>query len=127
MIQGILENSLEQYHSLLEASKKPYVLDDHTIQRTLKLFSAQKEDHWLWEHQLSLWEQLDLAPFQKKIIHELQEDAGKLKTLNTKILDLAREIEPHTLDRILAKDDGELANLLHNSNTRKHYTNHRKM
>jgi hypothetical protein len=43
MIQGMLESSQEQYGSLLQARDRPQILDDHTIQRILKLFTEQND------------------------------------------------------------------------------------
>ena len=109
ILRGILESNGEQYDALSKARHKPYVLDDHTIQRSLKLFTEQKEFFWVWEGQIDRWSKLNLGPFHYNMLQELKDILRKVKILNTTILDLVQELEPHTIDRILATDEGELA------------------
>src|SRR5690606_12088752 len=109
ILQGILGSNEEQYDAFSKARHKSYVLDDHTIQRSLKLFTEQKEFFWVWEGQIDRWSKLNLGPFHYNMLHELKDILREVKILNTKILDLVQELEPHTIDRMLAKDESELA------------------
>ncbi len=105
----MLESAQEQYVLLREALQKPYVLDDNTMNRTLTLYTQQKEDHWLWEKQVDLWQQGDLSMFQRQALKNLKKDVDELGCLNDKILTLARKIQPHTIDRVLTQDSVTLA------------------
>ena len=109
LLRGMLDSNQEQFDVLSKARQKPGVLDDPTIQRFLKLFTEQKEFFWVWEGQIERWSQLNLDAFHHSMLKELKDDLREIKILNAKILDLVHELEPHTIDRILAKDDGELA------------------
>jgi len=109
LIRGMLESAQEQYVLLREALQKPYVLDDNTMNRTLTLYTQQKEDHWLWEKQVDLWQQGDLSMFQRQSLKNLKKDVDELGCLNDKILTLARKIQPHTIDRVLTQDSVTLA------------------
>jgi hypothetical protein len=109
MIFEMLENAREQYSPLLEARSRPHVLDDHTLGRILNLYTEQLEDLWVWEKQLALWKELDLTPFQHHEISQLSEVLDQLKQTINKILTLTKQLQPHTIDRILSKEEGELA------------------
>ena len=109
LIRGLLESAQEQYVLLREALQKPYVLDDNTMNRTLTLYTQQKEDHWLWEKQVDLWQQGDLSMFQRQSLKNLKKDVDELGCLNDKILTLARKIQPHTIDRVLTQEPVTLA------------------
>jgi hypothetical protein len=109
IFREIYVSNKELYDSLLKARNDPHVLDDYTIQRVIKTYSEQKEAYWVWESQIRRWNQLTLNLSQKEIIEELQEDLVEIKKLNSQILALASELEPHTIDRILGKNDEELA------------------
>lgn len=108
LFREIYASNKEQYRTLSEARHQPHLLDDHTIQRVIKIYSEQKEEHWVWEEQVKRWSQLNLNVLQREIIKNLLDDLDEIKKLNSKILALARELEPHTIDRILEKDEEEL-------------------
>jgi hypothetical protein len=56
-----LQNSEEQYATLLPARERPHVLDDYTAGRVIGVFTEQKNDLWLWEEQLWRWKNDDLT------------------------------------------------------------------
>jgi hypothetical protein len=109
ILRGILDSNGEQYDALSKARHKPYVLDDQTLQRSLKLFNEQKEFFWVWEEQIDRWSKLDLNAFQYNMIQELKDILREIKISNAKILDLVQELESRTIDRMLAKGEDELA------------------
>ncbi len=53
MIDDFLDKVEKQQANLHARRSKPHVLDDHTVGRVIKVYSAQAEDLWLYEEQLS--------------------------------------------------------------------------
>ena len=109
LIRGTLENTNEQYQTLLPAEDKPHVLDDALVDRVIRLYTAQAEDMTLFEEQLARWKKEHLTPAQKQEIHLLNEQLQQLRELETKILSLAEKLKQGTIDSILRKSDAELA------------------
>lgn len=104
LLQGIRSSSEKHYDALSKAKYKPYVLDNYTIQRTIKLFSEQKEDFLVWEEHLNQASLMSLSTAQHYIMQQVKNDFEEIKRLNPKIMGLARELEPYAIDRVLAKD-----------------------
>ena len=109
LLREVYASNKEQYDNLSKARHKPHVLDNYTMQRVIKTYSDQKKEVWIWESQIKRWAQLSLNLLQKEIIEGLQDNLEEIKKLNSKILALASELEPQTIDRILEKEEGELA------------------
>ena len=67
MAQEGLEGAMEQYAALKAAAPTPYVLDDYTVNRVLEVYSAQRDDLWVFEEQLQRWlrEPLSVAQHTK--------------------------------------------------------------
>lgn len=53
IVDGMAEAAEDVYQNLLKAKSKPYILDDNTISRTIKVHSEQLNDLWLYEEQFS--------------------------------------------------------------------------
>ena len=104
LLQGIRSSNENHYDALSKAKYKPYVLDDHIIQRTIRLFSEQKEDFLVLEEHLNQASQIGLSAAQHDIMQRVRNDFEEIKRLNSKIMGLARELEPYAIDRVLAKD-----------------------
>src|SRR6266568_1170311 len=62
----------EHYETLLETKTKPYVLDNTTVERIIKVFTNQQDDSWLFDEQLQRWMQGQLTLTQKKEVERLQ-------------------------------------------------------
>lgn len=108
MVDDMLESSQEQLSNLKLVVDRPHVLDDVTLGRIFKLYTEQLEDQWLFEQQFTRWkkESLDSGALQE--VNRLALQAVRLKETNEKILALAKEIAPGTIDKILSMDDLEL-------------------
>lgn len=53
MIDEMLQDAQEQYKNLGEARSKPWVLDDYTVHRVMKVYTEQRDDILgLYEEQL---------------------------------------------------------------------------
>jgi len=108
-IDDMLEENNIQYQNFLAARDKPHVFNDEIIERSLKLYTDQLEDHWVFEEQLKRWQKEKITTEQSKEIKKLLKQSDKLKKVTKELLDMAHEFEPNTIDKILAKDDMELA------------------
>jgi hypothetical protein len=109
MIDGMTESAEEQLGNLHEAEDQPHVLDLPTVDRVIRLYTAQQGDLWLYREQLARWGKLALTDAQRAEVTRLE---GRLATLSAHIetlLDLAQRLRPHTIESILAKSDIELA------------------
>ena len=58
MVDGMLESAEDVSRSLQQAQDRPHVLDDYTVGRIRDAHITQRNDLWLYEEQLSLWQQV---------------------------------------------------------------------
>ncbi len=77
-IDGMLEVDEEQYHNLLQARPKPYVLDDFTVNRVKEVFTKQQKDLPLFDEQLSRWQVLTLTTEQRAEVERLVKQMARL-------------------------------------------------
>ena len=108
MIDDFLDEVEKQYANLHACRSKPHVLDDHTVGRVIKLYSAQAEDLWLYEEQLSRWKSLNLTPPQCQQVDRLAAQIPTIRQRIATILALAEELKRGTIESVLAKSDLEL-------------------
>ena len=109
MIDGTLAETQEQYQNLLTAKDRPHVLDTPLVERVEAVYTTQAGDFWLYEEQLARWRRESLSDAQAREIARLEGQLGELRTVNDRILALAAELKEGTIDKLLAKDDIELA------------------
>ena len=103
MIDGMLVDTEEQYHELLEARPRPYVLDDYTVGRIAKLYGDQRGDVALYAQQLARWADEPLNPAQREELARLQAQIKKLGEVTATVLSLAEELKPKTSRRSIAR------------------------
>ncbi|MDQ2830003.1 MAG: hypothetical protein M3Y74_13260 [Chloroflexota bacterium] len=108
MIDGMLENAQEQYRTLLEARPKPPVLDDGIVGRLVEVYTAQRDDLWLWDEQLRRWADASLNRLRRREVERLQGQMAALHTVVDDILALADELGRGTIEQMLAKSDVEV-------------------
>lgn len=104
-----LEGSKEQLINLSAAKEKPYVLDDEIISRSENLYKAQVEDAEFYLAQVKYWKGCKLTEEEWRRIHEIEDKTNELIKANKEILDILQYCKKYTIDKILAKDDMELA------------------
>jgi hypothetical protein len=104
MIEGKLSAARDMQFLLNRARNKPHVLDDETVDRIVRLYSEQRDDHWFLEHQLNRWRDEELDQEQAARVQELIGMAGELQENNQAILDLVGSIQGMTIEKILAMD-----------------------
>jgi hypothetical protein len=108
MIDGLLDEVERQNENLQACRSKPHVLDNHTVNRVVQVYTAQSGDVELYEEQLARWKRLNLTPAQLQQVNRLAEQIPTIKARITAILALAEELKSGTIDTILAKSDFEL-------------------
>src|SRR5438128_641725 len=55
IIDGTLASANETHKTLQQAQRKPYSLDDATVNRAIKLYTDQKNGLWEFDEQLRRW------------------------------------------------------------------------
>ncbi|MEK4504223.1 hypothetical protein [Bacillus sp. FSL R12-0069] len=109
LIDGQSSDAKEQYINLLEARNKPYVLDDATIQRTIRVYTEQLEFVWIFKEQLSKWiKEERLTPIEQSEIERLQGQVQQLHHTLTDILALTEELKEGTYEKVMEKSDLQL-------------------
>src|SRR2546423_245135 len=88
-IDGMLESAEENYANLQEAKPKPHVLDNYTVGRVIEVFTAQKNDLWLFDQQLQRWQGGHLTRTQRTEVERLQGQMKRLREVITAVLALA--------------------------------------
>lgn len=109
IITGQLAAAVEQLHNLEACKHRPHVLDDAIIDRIIKLHTEQNESTSVPIEQCRKWCQQNPSPQQLADIKKIESDTQELEKINTQVLFLAQNFKVHTIDRILEKEDGELA------------------
>ncbi|WP_420973867.1 hypothetical protein [Bacillus thuringiensis] len=110
MIDGQLEESQEQYTTLLETQKKPHVLDEYTVHRVIQVYTDQLEFLPIYIKQLEKWKtEVSLTLTQQNEIKRLQEQVTQWKQVLTDILNLANKLKEETIEKVMSKSDLELS------------------
>jgi hypothetical protein len=109
MIDGMLESAQNVHDSLERARTQPHVMDDYTLGRVREVHGTQLHDLWLYEEQLSRWTAESPTERQRREIGRLTDQLSALRQALTLCLALVDEMKDGTIDKILAKDDVELA------------------
>ena len=109
MVDGMLESSEEQLATMQQVVNRPHTLDDATLNRVIKLYDEQLEDHWLFEEQFALWKKETRSEIEAREVDRLVVQSAKLKSANEEILTIAHSIEHLTIDKVMAMDETELA------------------
>ena len=104
-IDGMVEAAADQYHTLLEAKPKPYVLDNYTVGRVITVVTTQQNDLALYDEQLRRWQAGTLTQGQRCEVNRLVAQMAKLRETVTAILALAKELSEGTIEKHLAKTD----------------------
>lgn len=104
-----LEDSLILLQHLEACQDKPYVLDDDIVRRIIKQHTEQKKMFPVALKQCALWR--TQVPTSKELynIEKIEEYTQRLQRTTEKILFITEHYKDHTIDRLLAKGEGQLA------------------
>lgn len=106
LIDGQSSDAKEQYINLLESRNKPHVLDDATIQRTIRVYTEQLEFVWIFKEQLSKWiKEERLTPIEQSEVERLQGQVQQLHHTLTDILALTEKLKEGTYEKVMKKSD----------------------
>ena len=78
IIDGELADDEEHYATLLQVRDKPHVLDDATVERSIKLHTEQLEFTWVFREQLDRWYRTDLTTHEREEIDRLFDQLERL-------------------------------------------------
>lgn len=107
LIDGQLQDVEAQHATLLEARDKPHVLDDETLDRAIRLYTAMRDDVCLFDEQLNRWRKEQLTGAQRQEVERLTGCMQRLRKAIDDILVLVGELRKGTIDRILEMSDEE--------------------
>jgi signal transduction histidine kinase len=108
LIDGELADGQEHHATLLSVRDRPYVLDDATIERSLKLHAEQRDFLGVFAEQLARWGHEHPSDAQRRELDRLEGQLERLRKVLSDILALAEELKQGTIERVLAKSDLEL-------------------
>ena len=109
MTNDMVTSSSEQLANFERAKYQPHVLDNAIIVRSLKLYKEQKEQTKVFLEQCSIWRKEDLTNIESAQVRAIEDNILLLVTLNNQILEILDYCKELTIDKILDKDDMELA------------------
>lgn len=109
IIDGMLNNTIEQIRVTSPALEKPHVLDDYTVDRMIKLFEEQQSNLKLYEEQVKRWRNLKLSEEQQAGIEKLDKLVQQTIDKTKEALKLANTLSEGTIDKIMDMDPAQLA------------------
>ena len=108
LIDGELADGQEHQATLLSVRDRPYVLDDATVERSLKLHTEQRDFLGVFAEPLALWRHERPTDAQRRELDRLDGQLERLRAVLSAILALAEEYQQGTIERVLAQSDLEL-------------------
>jgi hypothetical protein len=109
LVDGMLQDTKDMYPLFLQAKDKPWVMDDATIERTIRLYTERLEMLPTHTEHITRWRKEHLTPQQKHELDRLEKATVETQELVQRILAMATAMQAYTIDKILAKEPGELA------------------
>ncbi len=107
--ENMLESSEENLESFEEVQGRPHVLDNDIVERSIKLYTEQNEDIVYFIYQCKQWQKENLTPEQEQKVMACEANYKELRKINKRILFLMDHYKDRTIERILEKDDIEMA------------------
>ncbi|MCB1764451.1 MAG: hypothetical protein KDJ22_00105 [Candidatus Competibacteraceae bacterium] len=108
LIDGELADGQEHYAALLAARDRPHVLDDATVERSIKLHTEQRGFLGVFAEQLERWRHEQPTDAQRQELDRLEGQIERLRAVLEDILQLAEKLKQGTIEQVLAKSDLEL-------------------
>ena len=108
LIDGELADGQEHHAALLAARDRPHILDDATVERSIKLHTEQRDFLGVFAEQLAHWRNERPTDAQRRELDRLEGQLARLRAILEDILQLAAELKQGTIERVLAKSDLEL-------------------
>ena len=96
MVDDYWQDTQEMAPLLAQVKAKPWVLDDATLQRTIRLYAERLVILSWHTRQLARWRRAPLTPEQAKEIDRLEGRTAESTRLTATLLGLAEEIDAST-------------------------------
>lgn len=106
---GSLDAAREQLANIQSAQDKPHILDDDFVKRSLTLCRNQKQDSEFFLKQCKFWKKETLTDIELTQVKQIEHFSQELDNTNAELVKILEKCKNHTIDKILEKDDLELA------------------
>jgi len=103
-----IEVTRHQLELLQPARERPYLLDDATVARIIRVHEDQADDLVPFQNQADRWKAAALPAAQQAAVAEYEVALAQLRELNAQVLAAAAELAGGTIEATLAKTDLEL-------------------
>jgi hypothetical protein len=108
MIDESLDDTRAHIKTLTEASARPHVMDDATVDRIECDRAEQMEFVDIYAQQIGRWRNERPSVNQSRELDRMGEQNRHLRDATTAVLTLSREIRKGTIERVMGKSDIEL-------------------
>lgn len=108
MIDEALSDTRDHLQTLTAAQAKPHVLDDATVDRSVRVHTEQLEFVDIYDRQLQRWQAEKPSATQKRELARLEEQNRRLRKVTTDVIAIAQELRNGTIDRVMEMNDLEL-------------------
>jgi len=108
MIDEALDDTRAHIETLTEASRRPHVMDDATVDRIDRVHAEQMEFVDIYAEQISRWRNERPSALQTRKLDRMEEQNRQLRAATKIVLALSGEIRKGTIDRVLEKSDLQL-------------------
>ena len=106
--EGIAVTS-RQLELLQPALARPYVLDDATVARVIRVHQDQADGIALFQNQAGRWNATPgITPDQRDAVAKYEAAVSELGRVNGEVLATAEKLRPVTIEAMLARSDTEL-------------------
>ena len=106
MIDEALDDTRAHIKTLTEASARPHVMDDATVNRIDRVHAEQMEFVDIYAEQIGRWRNERPSVRQTRELDRMEEQNRRDAT--TTVLALSRELRKGTIERVMEKSDIEL-------------------
>jgi len=108
MIDEALADTRDHLATLSRAEEKPHVLDDATVDRSLRVHSEQLAYAGIYADQIVRWREENPSADQSRELERMEAQNQQLLSVTTTVLALAKKLRGGTIDRIMAMSDLEV-------------------
>ena len=108
MIDEALEDTRAHVKTLTEASARPHVMDDATVDRIDRVHVEQMVFVDIYAEQIGRWRNERPSVRQTRELDRMEEQNRKLRDATTTVLALSRDLRKGTIERVMEKSDIEL-------------------
>lgn len=105
---GSIQATGHQLELLQPALAEPYLLDDATVSRLIRVDRDQVEDLQLFTNQADRWQAQVTTDAERAELTTYRQLIEQLRRLNEAVLEAGAHLADDTIEKMLAKSDAEL-------------------